>query len=236
MKEPATAMVFAAGFGTRMGELTKSCPKPLLQVNGKALLDHALELLADAGMERSVVNAHYLADQIRMHLQGRTDTIVIEETPNILETGGGLKNALDEISASSVVTLNSDMIWSGENPVRALKRAWKRDVMDALLMLVPIESALGHAGAGDFFLDGDGRLSRRGSADSAPYVFSGAQILKTGPVSVVEEKAFSLNLVWDTLLNTGHVYGVVHQGGWVDVGRPSGLKTAEALIAGRPDV
>lgn len=236
MTDLATAMVFAAGFGTRMGELTKSCPKPLLKVNGKTLLDHALDLLSDAGMEKCVVNAHYLADQIKTHLKDRPSSIVIEETPDILETGGGLKNALSVIKSDAVVTLNSDMIWSQENPIASLKSAWNQTIMDALLMLVPKEHALGYTGSGDFFLNDDGRLTRRGTKDSAPYVFSGAQILKTAPVSAVEETAFSLNLVWDKLLSEGRVYGIVHHGGWVDVGRPSGIRTAEDLLSGEHDV
>jgi len=227
---PDAIMVFAAGFGTRMGVLTKACPKPLIPVQGKPLIDHALGLAVDAGMANIVVNSHYLADQLQTHLAMRSGVTLIEEKPDILETGGGLRNALPLLGAGPVFTLNSDMIWTGDNPLTTLRNAWKPAQMDALLLLIPRQNAQENTGQGDFFMNGAGQLQRRGIHKTAPFVYSGTQIIKTDLFYNFPQTKFSLNLVWDQMMVKGRVFGVVHNGGWVDVGRPEGIAVAEAEL------
>ncbi|MFS4438103.1 nucleotidyltransferase family protein [Paracoccaceae bacterium GXU_MW_L88] len=224
-------LLFAAGFGTRMGALTADRPKPLIEVAGRPLLDHALDQVRGAGLTRAVVNTHYHGDQIAAHCaQIETPQITISHEPEILETGGGLKNALPLLDTDPVFTLNSDAVWTGANPLKELESSW-RDEMGALLLLLEKDQAEEHRGPGDFFMDADGRLTRRGDAASAPYVYSGAQILRTNDLENIREDAFSLNLLWNQLLEKGQLYGAVHRGGWVDVGRPEGIAVAEAALA-----
>ena len=225
---PYPLMIFAAGFGTRMGDLTATCPKPLIKVAGKPLLDHALDLAAEVEAGPVVVNTHYLADQIAQHLQNRPIRIS-EERRQILETGGGLRKALPLLGDGPVMTLNSDAVWTGQNPLGQLAAAWDGARMDALLLLLPAQNALGHTGNGDFLLAGDGRIVR--AAGQPGLVYLGAQILKPDGLAQIDTEVFSLNLLWNEMIAQGRAYGIVHQGGWCDVGRPEGIDKAEALLA-----
>lgn len=226
---PRALMLFAAGLGTRMGALTSDRPKPLIQVGGKALIDHALAQVA--GIDRVVVNLHYLPDQIRAHLAGRPDIDFSAETETILETGGGLRQALPLLGPGPVFTLNSDAVWTGPPATAQLAAAWDPARMDGLLLLVPRERAMGHRGAGDFLMAENGRLTR-----GPGLVYSGAQILKTDDLAEILDPVFSLNLVWDRMIARGRLFGLVHPGGWCDVGRPESLPLAEALAKGAGDV
>ncbi len=221
-------MLFAAGFGTRMGALTRSRPKPLIQVAGKALIDHALDLTEAAGLRRRVVNLHYLGQQIADHLQGR-DIALSWEREDILETGGGLRAALPLLGAGPVMTLNTDAVWTGPNPLTALMRAWDPARMDALLLLAPVDRAGGHSGTGDFLMDDTGRIAR--AAGRPGLVYLGAQILNPALLAEVPDRVFSLNLIWDRLIARNRAFGLVHAGHWCDVGRPEGIALAEALLS-----
>ena len=223
------AMVFAAGFGTRMAPLTDTVPKPLIPVSGKPLIDHALGLLGDVATV--VVNTHYRAEQIEQYLADRPVTC-LREHPDVLETGGGLKNALPLLGDGPVLTLNSDVIFSGGNPVDALHAAWDPDRMDALLTLIPIENTVEYAGVGDFILNATGRITRRGSHDTAPFVYGSVQIVKTDMLEQVSQTAFSLNVIWDQMIAQGRAFGLPYDGRWVDVGRPEGIAIAESVLAG----
>lgn len=232
MTGPRRAMVLAAGFGTRMGALTGKTPKPLLRVAGRALIDHALDHLAAAGVARAVVNLHYRGAQIRAHLADRTaPEIVFSEEAEILETGGGAALALPLLGPDAFYTMNADAVWTGPAPLPALAAGWDGTRMAARLLLVPREAAIGHAGAGDFFMDETGKLTRRGSAPAAPYVFTGAQIISPEAFKDAPPGAFSTNLIWDRLIAEGRLFGAVHGGGWVDVGTPEGLRLAEDALA-----
>lgn len=226
-----TAMVLAAGLGTRMRPLTNATPKPLLEVGDRALLDRTLDRVEEVGVRRAVVNAHYLADQIDAHLVGRPrpHLTLSDETDALLETGGGVKRALPLLDREAFIVVNSDNIWLGPRALAPLLEGWRGHTMDALLLLVPIDGAYGHSRPGDFFLDDD-RLRRRGEADRAPYVYTGAQILKRRLFDDAPAGAFSLNVTWDAAIADGRAYGVVHDGGWVDVGAPAGLADADALV------
>ncbi len=224
-----TAMIMAAGFGTRMGALTAATPKPLLPVAGKPLIDHALDYCAAAGVARHVINLHYLGDQIRDHLAARSD-IAFSEEAEILDTGGGETQALPLLGNDPFYTVNSDAIFVGPPPLAALAEAWRPSDMDALLLMVRREAAIGYTRAGDFSLDG-GRPVRRGDAASAPYVYAGAQIIKPGAFADAPNGAFSTNLIWDRLNEAGRLSAAVYDGGWVDVGTPEGLKLADEALA-----
>lgn len=223
---PLPLMLFAAGFGTRMGALTKSKPKPLIRVAGRSLLDHALAVAQGAGIAKIVVNLHYLGAQIAAHLVGRDIALAWE--PVILETGGGLRAALPLLGDGPVLTLNTDAVWTGENPLEQLMTAWDPVKMDVLLLLLPAEQALGHSGAGDFILANDGRISRALGA-SAP-IFLGASITNTAILHAETETVFSLLRPWDTSIAAGRAFGLIHQGGWCDVGHPQGIGAAERML------
>jgi len=221
-------MLFAAGFGTRMGALTADRPKPLIEVAGRALIDHALAIADQAKAAPRVVNLHYLGDRIERHLQGR-DVALSWERAVILDTGGGLRAALPLLGPGPVMTLNSDAVWTGQNPLLQLAAAWDDAAMDALLLLLPAGQARGHAGRGDFLLDPAGRLARAAGAPGAVYL--GAQILRTEALHTIPDPVFSLNRVWDGMIGAGRAYGLIHRGGWCDVGHPAGIAEAEALLA-----
>lgn len=221
---PDALMLFAAGFGTRMGALTRNRPKPLVEVAGRPLLDHALDLVRAAGMVRIVANTHYLGPQIAAHLAG-SEVLISDETEEILETGGGLRRALPLLGEGPVFTLNTDAIWTGPNVIETLRAAWDPARMDALLALIPPENAVGHRGAGDFALGSEGRLLR-----GPGYVYSGAQIMNPAGIETISARSFSLNLLWDKMISEGRLFGVVHPGGWCDVGRPESIPLAEAMI------
>lgn len=227
---PFPLMIFAAGFGTRMGALTANRPKPLIPVAGRALIDHALGLADAAGVTRKVVNLHYRADMLAEYLDGRRDVTVSHETPQILDTGGGLRRSLPLLGDGPVFTLNSDAVWTGPNPLHTLAASWTTG-MDGRLLLVPANTARGRSAPGDFDMDAAGRITRGG-----PYVYTGAQIIDPAGLAAVPQAAFSLNLLWDALIAEGSLFGVLHPGGWCDVGTPEGIIEAEAMLAEAPDV
>ncbi len=219
-------MIFAAGFGTRMGALTADRPKPLIPVAGLPLIDHALGVAASAGAGRVVVNVHYRADQMEAHLAGR-GVILSDERARILETGGGLRAALPLLGGGPVAVLNSDGIWTGANPLTQLAAAWD-DRMEALLLLLPVGDTRGRGARGDFRLDSTGRISRGQGGEDQVYI--GAQILNPSRLADVAEAVFSLNRPWNDMIAAGTAYGIVHQGSWCDVGHPEGIAEAERLL------
>ena len=216
-------MLFAAGFGTRMGALTADRPKPLVEVAGRPLIDHALDLVLPVVRGPVVANAHYRADQLEAHLSD-TPVQVIREEPEILETGGGLRNALPLLGTGPVFTMNSDSVWRGPNPLDVLARSW-RDDMDALLLGIPVDQAIGHKGTGDFTA---GPPVARGPG----LVYSGVQIIRTDGLGDIPDTAFSLNLLWDRMLERGTLHVVTYEGAWCDVGHPEGITLAEGMLSG----
>lgn len=223
-------MIFAAGLGTRMGALTRERPKPLIEVAGKPLIGHALALAREAGPKRIVVNVHAHAGMMRNWLTAAAPDVMISDEPELLETGGGLKRALARLGDGPVLTLNSDMVWGGGNPLTRLIDAWEPERMDGLLCLVPRAGAVGHVGPGDFDRAADGRVARRGATGTAAFVYAGAGIIQPRALDGFDGK-FSLNPVWDRMLAAGRLQGIVHDGVWVDVGRPEGIALAEAALA-----
>lgn len=218
---PSAALFFAAGLGTRMRPLTCDRPKPLIEVGGTALLDHALRF-GDA-LSRRVVNTHYRGEMIAAHLAGRPVEIS-DESDLLLETGGGLRKALPLLGPGPVFTMNTDAVWNGPNPLETLAAGWVPDRMDALLLCIPRDAALGHAGHGDFLMDAEGRISYgRGP------VYSGAQIIKPDVLDEIDAEVFSLRAAWDRLIARGTAFGLLYPGRWCDVGRPESVALAETL-------
>ena len=217
---PDSILLFAAGLGTRMSPLTDTMPKPLVQVAGKPLLEHAIDQCDGLHI---VVNVHYFADQIEHHLAGR-DIAISDETHMLRDTGGGLKHALPLLNSNPVLTMNTDAVWHGANPIKTLLDAWTDD-MDALLLMVPRHDAIQHTGLGDFDMDAKGHLSR-----GADYVYSGAQIIRTDGLNPIDETAFSMWSLWTEMLENGSIHGVTYDGQWCDVGRPGSIPIAEAML------
>ena len=232
---PRTAMVMAAGLGKRMRPLTATRPKPLVEVAGKALLDHVLDRLRAAGVERVVVNVHYLADALEAHLRTKAhglEVAISDERDLLLETGGGLKKALPLIDCDPFLAVNSDNYWV-DGPSDALKLLashWDAEQMDCLLLLVPHARAGNHNGYGDFNMDRAGRLTRRTRSKVAPYVFTGIQMVAKHMLDGAPDGPFSTNLLWDRAIEQGRCFGVVHQGLWFDVGTPGAIRATEQAL------
>ena len=224
-KTPFPVMIFAAGFGRRMGALTKDKPKPLVPVKGRALIDYAVDIARESGAQTILVNLHYKHQMLADHLRDAPVQTRLE-LPDILETGGGLKAALPQLGAGPVVTINSDAIWQGENPIAALRARWQPERMQALLLCIERTRAHGHSGAGDFSLAENGCLQRGGNL-----VYTGVQIIKTEGLMAIEQRAFSLNLLWAQMIERQGVYGAVYRGNWCDVGHPEGLVCAQNMLS-----
>ena len=228
-------MALAAGLGTRMQPLTLTRPKALVEVGGKPLLDHVLDRFAMSGIERAVVNIHHFADQMRAHLAARTgapEIAISDESDAVLETGGGLVKARGLLGEAPVVVSNIDAIWAerGAPELDRLIDAFDAEEMDALLLLAPAGNTLGYGGAGDFFLEPDGRVRRRGEAAAAPFVYAGTQILNPRILESYLEEPFSLNRIWNDLLARGRVSGQVMEAFWMHVGDPDARDAAERKL------
>jgi MurNAc alpha-1-phosphate uridylyltransferase len=228
-------MVLAAGLGTRMRPLTDTKPKPLVEVGGKTLLDHTLDRLAAAGVERAVVNVHYLADQIERHVAGRTRPriVISDERGVLLGTGGGVVKALPTLGNDPFFHLNSDSIWiEGTTPnLDRMAQAFDRSTMDALLLLAPTAESVGYSGRGDFTMAPDGRLTRRNERDLAPFVFAGVAILSPSMFAGAPSGEFSLTTLFDRAAEAGRLHGLRLEGLWMHVGTPAAIPEAEAAIA-----
>ncbi|MFZ4071382.1 MAG: nucleotidyltransferase family protein [Caulobacterales bacterium] len=233
---PTTAMVLAAGLGTRMRPLTEFTPKPLVSVAGKALIDHMLDRLVGVGVTRAVVNVHYRADQLEAHLRMRTapEIVVSDERAQLMETGGGLVQARALLGDDPIFVTNTDQILHADQPdaLGALAAAWDDLAMDALLLLAPRAHSLGYDGAGDFFCAADGRLGRRGGAAQAPFAYTGVQILHPRCLAGWPCAPFSTNRIWDQALARARLFGVVMSGTWMHVGDPGARDAAEAILSG----
>lgn len=233
---PKKAMLLAAGLGTRMRPLTDTTPKPLIKVFGKTLLDHGLDALEKAGVEETVVNVHYLADQIEAHVSkrgGPMQIIVSDEREALLDSGGGIANALPVLGDKPFYLLNADSFWiEGFKPNLArMAEFWEADAMDILLLLSGMATAIGFGARGDFNMDPDGRLERRAELKVAPFAYAGAAIIDPKVFAGCPEGAFSLNRQFDQALETDRLFGLRLEGLWLHVGTPDAILAAENAIA-----
>ena len=226
-----TAMVLAAGLGTRMQPLTKTRPKPLIRLACRTLIDRVLDHLNTAGVTKIVVNTHYKSEMLEMHLAKR-EGIVFSPEPNLLETGGGVKKALRQLGDNAFFVINSDAVWL-DGPTPALQRMaqeWSEGKMDALLLYQRTVAVRGAAGRGDFFLKNDGHATRRQEHAVAPYLFAGVQILHPRLFEGTPDGAFSLNALYDRAEEARRLRGIVHDGEWYHVGTPEQRQAAEHQI------
>ena len=235
MSEAITeAIVLAAGLGTRMRPLTDDRPKAMVEVAGRALIDRVLDALVGAGVTHAVVNAHYMAGKLIAHLERREDLriTISDERDRLMDTGGGVKKALAHLGDGPFFTYNSDFVWTemGAPALARMADAWDPARVDGLMLLSPMEKTTGFDGPGDFQMDGEGRLSRRGDAPRAPYAWMGVQITTKAAYAQTPDDPFSNNLIWDRMIPKGRLYGLVHEGIGCHVGSPEGLKEAEAVL------
>ncbi|MGB7100149.1 MAG: nucleotidyltransferase family protein [Xanthobacteraceae bacterium] len=232
---PTSAMVLAAGLGTRMRPHNGQIPKPLVQMRGKSLIDYSLDRLADAGVERAVVNVHYLADAIESHLAGRKrpQIIISDERGSLLGTGGGIAKALPQLGGAPFFLVNSDTVWlDGVKPnFRRLGEAFDAATMDLLLLLAPTAGSVGYSGRGDYAMEPDGRLRRRDENEVVPFVYAGAAILTPALFADAPAGEFSLNLLFDRAGASGRLFGLRLEGLWMHVGTPDAVAAAEAALA-----
>jgi len=232
---PHSAMVLAAGFGQRMRPLTDTTPKPLVKVAGKALLDHVLDRLAEAGVARAVVNVHYLGDQIVSHVATRAapKVVISDERAELLDTGGGVVKAMALLGDTPFFHINSDTIWiDGVQPnLTRLVEHFDPATMDGLLLLATTAGSIGYAGRGDFTMAPDGRLAWRGEREVAPFVYAGAAILSPRLFDGAPQSAFSLTKLFHKAIDAGRLYGLRLEGLWMHVGTPDAIELAEQAIA-----
>jgi N-acetyl-alpha-D-muramate 1-phosphate uridylyltransferase len=232
---PKSAIVLAAGLGTRMRPYNGHLPKPLVAVGGKSLIDYGLDRLADAGVECAVVNVHHLADAVERHLASRQRPriIISDERTGLLGTGGGIAKALPKLGAAPFFLVNSDTLWlDGAKPnFVQLAERFDKAAMDALLLLAPTAGSLGYEGRGDYTMLSDGRLKRRTGEEPAPFIYAGAAILSPALFADVPEGAFPLTYLFDRAAAVGRLFGLPLDGLWMHVGTPEAVTAAEAALA-----
>ncbi len=230
------AMLLAAGLGTRMRPLTCERPKPLVEVGGKPLIDHALERLRQAGVEQAVVNVHYKAEMLEKHLSttSKPKIVISDEREELLETGGGLVKALPHLGTDPFFMVNTDSLWTeGAQPsLERLRRAWNDDSMDMLLLLCSTVSSHGYSGLGDFNCDSNGTITRRAESEIAPFVFTGVYLVHPRIFKGAPKGKFSMNVLFDRAIETGRLKGLRHDGQWMDVGTPEAIQMAEDVLDG----
>lgn len=234
MSGPKTAMVLAAGLGTRMRPITDRIPKPLVEIAGRTLLDRGLDRLQEAGVETAVVNVHHLGDQIVRHAQSRAvpRILISDERDGLLDSAGGVVKALPLLGHDPFFVLNADTFWVDREgrDLDRLKLAWDAGRMDILLMLADPKDATGHTGGTDFLLDADGRLARaRGAPDGL--VYAGAFIARPDIFAGARAEPHSLNAYFDRAIAAGRLFGLRMNGAWITVGTPDAIAAAQARLA-----
>lgn len=233
-----TAMVLAAGKGTRMRPLTDDRPKPMVEIRGRSLIDHTLDRLRDAGVEEVVVNLHYMADMLEAHLARRDDLTIrfSDERDVLLETGGGVARALPLLGEGPFFVVNSDALWldpqDGSNTLAEMTHAYEEKEAGYMMLLARREGAVGFTGKGDFFMDAEDRLDWRGERDLAPFMFAGVQIMRAAHFAEVPGEAFSNKWVWNhALIPHGHFVGHVMRGRWLHASSAEDVLAIERALS-----
>lgn len=228
-------MVLAAGFGKRMLPLTQDMPKPMVKVDGVTLIDRVLDRLAAAGAKLAIVNVHHCGDVLIEHLKDRTSPKIeiSDERDALLDTGGGVVRALPMLGKKRFFLVNSDTIWiEGAAPnLSRLAAAYDESRMDVLLLLAPAAGAIGYSGSGDFAMDPEGRLTKRGEREVAPFVYAGAAVMHPRLFEGAPQGAFSLLRSFENAEVAGRLFGLRLDGMWMHVGTPEAIRGAEDAIA-----
>jgi N-acetyl-alpha-D-muramate 1-phosphate uridylyltransferase len=232
---PESAMILAAGMGRRMLPLTRNLPKPLIRVHGKALIDYGLEALAHAGVKKVIVNVHHLAGHLAAHLAGikQPEILISDERDQLLDSGGGVARALHHFDGKPFLLMNSDSFWLENYQPNLLNmaHAWDPDSMDILILVAGMTNSVGYSGPGDFTMDSQGRVTRRGEHRIAPFIYAGTAILKPQLFVDLPGKIFSLNMLFDRAIERGRMYAIRLDGLWLHVGTPDAIRQAEKAIA-----
>jgi MurNAc alpha-1-phosphate uridylyltransferase len=231
---PEHAMVLAAGLGLRMRPITEHKPKPLVLLGGRTLLDRALDHLVSANISSVTINLHYLGNMIISHLESRKepDIFFSDEKNRLLDTGGGVKASLNSLGVNPFYVVNADIAWQdGSSPALSrLAHFWQDDRMDVLLLLHPVDLATGYEGSGDYYINSEMGLTRSLKSDTAPYVFTGIQLLHPRLFIDTPNTPFPLSFLYDRAQENGRLFGIIHDGAWHHIGTPSGLTEAEELF------
>ena len=228
---PQVAMVLAAGRGTRLGPASELIPKPLVTVGGRALIDHAFDLLRAAGVPRAVVNTHHRADLLERHIATRSDpAVMVSHEDQLLDTGGGVKKALPLLRDPVFFVVNTDLVWDADayKALHRLGAAWDPVQIDVLLLLYPTVKCFGYRGQGDFFCDPLGRLRQRQEREAAPFLYTGLQIVHRRVFEAMPDGPFPMRRIWQRAERDGRSFGIVHDGEWLDAGTPERLAHARA--------
>jgi MurNAc alpha-1-phosphate uridylyltransferase len=229
------AMIMAAGFGTRMRPLTNKIPKPLVKVQGRALIDHVMDRLVEAGVKTIVVNIHYMGDQIKAHVEKRKDVeiVVSDESDTILDSGGGIFKALPHFKGEPFYHANADTVWveGASHALERLSAAWNPYNMDALMLLASTVTTVCYDGRGDFMMDAEGRLSRVPEGRISPFVWMSMEILHPRLFDGMQPGKFSINPLWDKAIAKGRLYGQRLDGVWMHIDRPEAVKQSEEYLA-----
>jgi len=229
---PKIAMVLAAGLGQRMRPLTNTTPKPLLRVAGKRIIDYNMDALRAAGVERAVINKHYLPEQIEAWAKEIANPRITlsDESDAVLETGGGIARALPLLGHEPFYVLNSDCFWTESGPpaLKRLAESWDDSTMDCLLLLCDPAQTTGYDGNGDFVIDAQGRLTRQRNHALA---YIGGYLVHPRLFGDAPPGKFSMNMLWDRAISQGRLHGLTHEGKWFHVGTPAAIGLAEAELA-----
>lgn len=230
-----TAMVFAAGLGTRMRPITNHIPKPLVEIGGRTMLDHMLDRLAEGGVTRAIVNVHHLADQIETHLKGRTrpEIVISDEREKLLDQGGGIRKALPLIGDADFFICNTDAVWleGPHSTIAAMREAWRPDEMDILLLVAATSGSVGVDWPGDFHMAPGGRLTRRAEREVSAFVYAGVGIMKASLFADAQEDVFRLAPYFFRAAEAGRLHGLRLNGQWLHVGTPEAVEEAERAYA-----
>ncbi len=232
---PKNAMILAAGHGKRMRPITATTPKPLIEVNGQALIDHGMDRLAAAGVQKCVVNVHYLADLVEVHARRRKDMeiVISDERAELLETGGGIKKALPLLGPEPFFQLNADTCYwiEGVKPnLEHMIDAWDETRMDLLLLIAETVKSVGYGGRGDFEMGKDGSLTRRLEKGVTPFAYAGAAIIHPRLFDGAPDGPFSMNRLFDRAIESGRLFGVQMEGLWLHIGTPDAIVAAESAV------
>lgn len=230
-----TAMVFAAGLGTRMRPITNHIPKPLVEIGGRTMLDHMLDRLAEGGVTRAIVNVHHLADQIETHLKGRTrpEIVISDEREKLLDQGGGIKKVLPLIGDADFFICNTDAVWleGPHSTIAAMREAWRPAEMDILLLVAATSGSVGVDWPGDFHMAPGGRLTRRAEREVSAFVYAGVGIMKASLFADAQEDVFRLAPYFFRAAEAGRLHGLRLNGQWLHVGTPEAVEEAERAYA-----
>ena len=206
------AMILAAGFGKRIHPLTLSCPKPLLKIGSKTLLSNSIKFLQKFGIKEIVINVHYLSEQIVEYISNKNFNLqitIVKEKKNILDTGGGVLNAINHFSDKPFIVINPDTLWNFEylKELKLMENNFFLNKKNKCTLLVVNKSmSYDKALKADFKLKNN--LISRKKNDNLKYIYTGLQIINPVVFFGLKVKIFSINKIWDKLILNNELNGI----------------------------